>query len=96
MALITIVCTTAASMSEGVRQLFSCFCKWLNSTGFVVMSFITNLLQAAQSATSCSTAEYKPYFRFFGGGYIQLGVWTAIVILIVAVLFQCGAQAPRR
>ena len=57
------------------------------------MSFITNLLLEAQSATRYSTAQYNHIFDFFGGGYIQLGVCTARVILIVAVLFQCGAQA---
>ena len=44
LALITFVCATAASMCEGVRKLFSWFCKWLNSTDFVVMSFITNFI----------------------------------------------------
>ena len=57
------------------------------------MSLITNLLQAAQSATRCSTAQYRvlqTFFNLFGGKYIQLG---SLVLLIVAVLFQSGAQA---
>jgi len=50
-------------------------------------------MQAEKSAASCSTAQYKPYFRFFGGTYIQYGVWTAIIILFIAVLLQCGMAA---
>ena len=92
-AILTTFCIAAASATEGFRALFSCLFKWLRTTGFVIVSFITNMLQAAQSATSCSTARYKPYFRFFGGSYMQIGFGTAIVILIVAVLFQCGTQA---
>ena len=42
------------------------------------------------------TFEYTfVYFRFFGGSYIQYGITTAILIImmIVAILLQCGAQA---
>ena len=93
LALITFIFSVAAGVSESVRAIFySCF-KWLRTTGFVIISFITNLLQAAQSATSCSTAQYKPYFRFFAGPYMQIGFGTALIVLIVAVLLQCGAQA---
>jgi hypothetical protein len=59
----------------------------------MLLSFLSNLMQSAQSATACSTAQYKPHFRFFGGTYIQYGITTAILILIVAILLQCGAQA---
>ena len=55
----------------------------------MLFSFITHLMQAAQSATSCSTAQYKPYFRFYGAPWI---FGTAVVILIIAILLQCGAQ----
>ena len=91
-ALITFFFAAGAGVSEGVHTFFCSLFKWLRTTGFVIVSFITNMLQAALSATSCSTAQYKPYFRFFGGSYMQIGFETAIVILIVAVLFQCGAQ----
>ena len=74
--------------------LKKCF-QFLQSAGFMLLSFISNPMQSAQSATACSTAQYKPYFRFFGGSYIQYGITTAILIImmIVAILLQCGAQA---
>jgi len=92
-ALITFFLTAGASVSDGVRAFLYNLFKWLRTTGFIIVSFITNMLQAALSATSCSTTQYKPYFRFFGGSFMQIGFGTAIVVLIVAVLFQCGAQA---
>jgi hypothetical protein len=92
-ALITFFLTAGASVGDGVRAFLYNLFKWLRTTGFVIVSFITNMLQAALSATSCSTAQYKPHFRFFGGSYMQIGFGTAIFVLIVAVLFQCGAQA---
>ena len=61
------------------------------------MSFITNLLQGAQSAASCSTAQYKQCFQFWGGAHacrVYLGL-LSVVILIVAILIQCMAQAAR-
>ena len=72
--------------------LKKCF-QFFQSAGFMLLSFLSNLMQSAQSATACSTAQYKPHFRFFGGTYIQYGITTAILILIVAILLQCGAQA---
>jgi hypothetical protein len=72
--------------------LKKCF-QFLQSAGFMLLSIISNPMHSAQSATACSTAQYKPYFRFFGGSYIQYGITTAILIMIVAVLLQCGAQA---
>ena len=69
-----------------------CF-QFLQSAGFMLLSIISNPMQSAQSATACSTAQYKPYFRFFGGSYIQYGVMTALLIMVIAILLQCGAQA---
>jgi hypothetical protein len=63
------------------------------SAGFMLLSFISNPMHSAQSVTACSTAQYKPHFRFFRGSYIQYGITTAILIMIVAILLQCGAQA---
>ena len=53
------------------------------------LSLIQSLLPSAQSATACSTTQYKPDFRFFGGSYIQYGVF----IMIMAILLQCSAEA---
>ena len=44
--------------------LKKCF-QFLQSAGFMLLSFISNPMQSAQSATACSTAQYKPYYRFF-------------------------------
>jgi hypothetical protein len=84
------VCTeTYKSILYCLKKCFQFF----QSAGFMLLSFLSNLMQSAQSATACSTAQYKPHFRFFGGTYIQYGITTAILILIVAILLQCGAQA---
>ncbi len=64
----------------------------IRSVGLVIFSFISNLMQAEKSAASCSTSQYKPHFRLFGGTYIQYDIWTAMVIFIIAILLQCGAQ----
>jgi hypothetical protein len=71
--------------------LKKCF-QIFQSAGSILLSFISNPMHSAQSATACSTAQYNPHFRFFGGSYIQYGITTAILIMIVAILLQCGAQ----
>jgi hypothetical protein len=49
----------------------------------MLLSFISNPMQSAQSATACSTAQYKPHFRFFAGSYTQYGITTAILIRLL-------------
>ena len=63
-ALLTFFLTAAAGISEEVRAIFCSWFKWFRTTGVWIFSFITNLLQAMQSAKSCSTARYKLHFRF--------------------------------
>ena len=91
--LVSIFGAAASHASEAFNGIVKKFLQVIRSAGLVVFSFISNFMQAEKSATSCATAQYKPYFRFFGGTYIQYGVWTAIFILIIAILLQCGAQA---
>ena len=95
--LITLLGGLVAGICTGAYKTFLDFIKkclqLFQSVGFMLFSFISNPMQAAQSATACSTAQYKPYFRFFGGSYIQYGVMTAVFIMIIAILLQCGAQA---
>ena len=56
-ALIALFCAAAAGAFEGVCAVFhGCF-RWIRTTGFV--SFITNLLQAAQTAASCSSVLFE-------------------------------------
>jgi hypothetical protein len=87
-------CAACASYaSEFFSDVFTKILRLIRSTGLMILPFISNLMQAEKSAASCSTAQYKPYFRFFGGTYIQYGVWTAIIILFIAVLLQCGMAA---
>ena len=80
---------TSKILSECLKKCF----RFLRNTSFMLFSFLSNPMQAAQSATNCSTTQYKPHFRFFGGSYIQYGILTAVIVLIVAILLQCGAQA---
>ena len=91
--LVSIFGAAASHASEAFNGIVKKFLQVIRSAGLMVFSFISNFMQAEKSATSCATAQYKPYFRFFGGTYIQYGVWTAIFILIIAILLQCGAQA---
>ena len=87
-------CAACASYASAFfSNVFTKFLRLIRSTGLMILSFISNLMQAEKSAASCSTAQYKPYFRFFGGTYIQYGVWTAIIILFIAFLLQCGMAA---
>jgi hypothetical protein len=93
--LISIFGAVASYASEAFNCIVKKFLQLIRSAGLMVFSFISNILQAEKSATSCATAQYKPHFHFFGGTYIQYGVWTAVFILIIAILPQCGAQATK-
>ena len=94
---IAMICTIFWGLLMGAGKFISECVKrclqLLRSMGFMLVSFLSNPMQAAQSATSCSTAQYKPYFRFFGGSFIQFGIMTAVLILVIAIILQCGAQA---
>ena len=90
--LVSIFGAAASHASEAFNGIVKKFLQVIRSAGLVVFSFISNFMQAEKSATSCATAQYKPYFRFFGGTYIQYGVWTAIFILIIAILLQCSGK----
>ncbi len=57
--------------------------------------FISNLMQAEMSAVSCSTAQCKTHFWFLGCTYIQYGILTAVVILIIAIILRCSAEAAK-
>jgi hypothetical protein len=100
-AVVTLVLAFLGGLLFGVcagtyNTILYCLKKYVQifqSAGFMLLSFISNPMHPAQSATACSTAQYKPHFRFFGGSYIQYGITTAILIMIVAILLQCGAQA---
>ncbi len=80
---------TSKNLSECLKKCF----RFLRNASFMLFSFLSSPMQAAQSATNCSTTQYKPYFRFFGGSYIQYGIMTVFIVFIVAILLQCGAQA---
>jgi hypothetical protein len=90
---LTFFLTVIEGLIESVRVIFGSWLVWFRTEGVWIFSFITNLLQAILSATSCSTAQYKPHLRFFCGSYLQYGVWTAIGVLMVAVLLQCTTLA---
>ncbi len=55
------------------------------SATIMIFSSIANLMQEDMSA-SCSTAQYKLYFRILEGTHIRYGVWSALVVLITAIL----------
>ena len=54
---------TSKILSECLKKCF----RFLRNTSFMLFSFLSNPMQAAQSATNCSTTQYKQHFRFFGG-----------------------------
>jgi hypothetical protein len=57
-------------LTETYKTIIYCLNKCiqiLQSAGFMLLSFITNPMQSAQSATACSTAQYKPYLSILWG-----------------------------
>ncbi len=73
-AAVTLVLAFLGSLLFGVcagtyNTILYCLKKYfqiLQSAGFMLLSFISNPMHSAQSDTACSTAQYKPHFRFFG------------------------------
>jgi hypothetical protein len=63
--LISIFGAAASYASEAFNGIVKKFLQLIRSAGLMVFSFISNLMQAEKSATSCATAQYKPHFQFF-------------------------------
>ncbi len=57
----------------------------------MIVSSIANLMQEDMSP-SCSTAQYKLNFRILEGTHIWYGVWSALVVLISAILLPWGLR----
>jgi hypothetical protein len=74
MFLVSVFGVAASYARAAFNSVVKKFLQFNCSTGLMIFSFISNLMQAEKSATSCSTALYKPYFLFFGGIYMQYGV----------------------